>query len=45
MKILNDLIETLQAENKKLRDALGFYNMIIPVLDYHYKNTQWEIKL
>ena len=24
--------------------ALDFYNMIIPVLDYYYKNTKWEIK-
>ena len=30
--------------SKMSEGALGFYNMIIPVLDYHYKNTEWEIK-
>ena len=25
-------------------NALDFYYMIIPVLDYHYKNTKFEIK-
>ena len=29
---------------KMSNGALDFYYMIIPVLDYHYKNTEWEIK-
>ncbi len=30
--------------SKMSEGALDFYYMIIPALDYHYENTEWEIK-